>query len=152
MKTRRRYHPPRASPFITAAADCAVMQVTAMKRISSALFTSACLALAIGAAGAQSGSTPDRPHFTSESLAAFRTAFAGRTGASLDRVYGDETRYHAFRFVQRGAVTIGIAKRISVDSSGRVHIVGEPGTVTYGRNTTGTEYSHILVPVGVTPP
>jgi len=113
------------------------------------LFTIACFALTTAAASSQQGPAGDRPHFTTESLPAFRAAFTGRTGAALDRVHDDATRYRAFRFVQRGAVTVGIAKAITVDSSGLIHILGEPGTTTYGRSTTKTEYSHILVPVGV---
>ena len=116
------------------------------------VFIASYLALSTGAADAQSARAVDRPHFTGEPVAAFRTAFTGRTSRGLDQAHSDETRYHAFSFMQRGAVTVGIAKSISVDSSGRVHIVGEHGTVTYGRASNGSEYSHVLVPIGVTPP
>lgn len=122
-----------------------------MKNVYISLFLASCLGMTAATAAAQSHASADRP-VTSESLSDFQAAFAHGSRTTLDRLHSDATKYHAFRFVQRGAVTIGIAKSITLDSSGQVHIVGEPGTVTYGRATSGGEFSHILFPVGVTPP
>ncbi|HTD35030.1 MAG TPA: hypothetical protein VK665_15300 [Candidatus Elarobacter sp.] len=123
-----------------------------MKNAYISLFLASCLGMTAATAAARSHASADRPRFTSESLSDFQAAFAHGSRKTLDRLHSDATKYHAFRFVQRGAVTIGIAKSITLDSSGQIHIVGEPGTVTYGRATSGAEYSHVLVPVGVTPP
>lgn len=87
-----------------------------------------------------------------ESLNDFQTAFQARTAARLDRSHSDATKYRAFRFVQRGVVTVGIARSITIDAAGHVIVRGEPGTVMYGRTTSGNEYSHVLLPFGVSPP
>jgi hypothetical protein len=71
----------------------------------------------------------------------------------LDARHADSTRYRAYRFIVPDTVMIGVAKSVTVDANGHVHVEPEPGAPFGGRpNTTHQEYSHILVPVGVTPP
>jgi hypothetical protein len=124
-----------------------------MKHVYAAAVVAATLVMAAGPEYARGASTVGPPRFTSEPMSEFQAAFARHIRGALDRSHSDGAKYHAFRFLHQGTVIVGIAKSITVDSTGQVHVVGEPGTVTYAhRATSATEYSHILVPLSVTPP
>jgi len=91
--------------------------------------------------------------FTPESLQEFSRALQVGRRAVLDRQHTDGTRYHAYRFLDRDMVLIGVAKAITIDAAGRVNIVQAHGQPMGGHlNTTHREYSHVLVPIDVTPP
>ena len=101
---------------------------------------------------------PLHPVFTQEPISLFSAALSTLTLdksriRALDARHSDTARYRAYRFLQPNNVMIGVARNISVDSSGHVVIEQEPGQPLGGRpNKTHLEYSHILVPTGVTPP
>lgn len=101
-----------------------------------------------------------RPAFTPEPISTFSTAYSaaravsvGRQPASLSARHADPTKYHAYRFIIPETVMVGVAKAIVLDDKGRVQFVQEAGAPVIGRpNPTHREYSHILVPISVTPP
>ena len=107
---------------------------------------------------ATAGAAPLHPLFTPEPISAFASALNTLTlnkshVRALDGRHSDSKQYRAYRFLQPNNVMIGVARNISVDSSGHVVIQQEPGQPLGGRpNKTHLEYSHILVPVAVTPP
>jgi hypothetical protein len=123
-----------------------------MKSAYVATIVAATIAMTAGSATARAATSGAGPQFTSEPISEFQAAFARDARGVLDRSHSDATKFHAFRFLHRGTVIIGIAKSITVDSTGQLHVVGEPGTVTYARRTASAEYSHLLVPLSVTPP
>lgn len=91
--------------------------------------------------------------FTPESVGEFTAALRAGRRATLDREHADGARYHAYRFLDPEMVLIGVAERITVDSAGRVHVVQAPGQPMGGHlNPTHREYSHVLLPVEVSPP
>jgi hypothetical protein len=101
------------------------------------------------------------PTFEPESIGDFSTALATlRTAhlnmsrsSALDARHADPTRYRAYRFIIPDTVLIGIAKSVTLDRAGNVHIEQEPGAPLSGRaNPTHHEFSHILVPISVRPP
>jgi hypothetical protein len=105
--------------------------------------------LCTGAAAAQAN---ERPHFVAESLSEFATAYTKRHHRVLDADHTDMHKYHAYRVSTPGSSTIVTARSISVDASGHLHIVGEPGTVAKGQISKGSGETHILLPIAVTPP
>ena len=120
------------------------------------LYPVAVAALLSGTATANA--TPLHPVFMPEPISAFSAALntlehIKSNMRALDAKHLDSTRYRAYRFLQPNNVMIGVARNISVDSSGHVVVEQEPGQPLGGRpNHTHLEYSHILVPVGVMPP
>jgi hypothetical protein len=90
----------------------------------------------------------------SAALATLRTAHLNMGRAStLDARHADPARYRAYRFIIPDTVMIGIAKSVTLDAAGNVHIEQEPGAPLSGRaNPTHREFSHILVPISVQPP
>jgi hypothetical protein len=101
------------------------------------------------------------PTFSPESISDFSAALATLKTAqlnmakvwTLDGRHADSSRFHAYRFLDPDVVFIGIAKSISLNAAGHLEIVPESHAPLSGRpNKTHQEYSHILVPVSVTPP
>lgn len=92
-----------------------------------------------------------RPHFIAESLSAFGDAYARVRQVRLDVRHADEKRYHAFRFTGSGPAVI-IARSVTVDAAGHLHIKQEPGTTAHGQIVSGGGDTHILLPLSVTPP
>jgi hypothetical protein len=107
---------------------------------------------------ATANAAPLHPVFIQESISAFSAALKTLTlnrsnVRALDSKHADTTQYRAYRFLQPNNVMIGIARNISVDSSGHIVVEQEPGQPLGGRpNKTHLEFSHILVPLTVTPP
>jgi hypothetical protein len=125
---------------------------TIARRISVLVLTAAVLFSAQPAAA--------HPTFTAEPISNFSAALAAlrtdpfyhRVG-TLDARHSDATQYRAYRFIEPDTVMVGVAKAVTLDSNGHVHFVQEPGAPMIGRpNPTHAEYSHILVPIRVTPP
>lgn len=106
------------------------------------------------------GTAAARSAFTPEPISSFSTAYGaasavsvGRQPASLSARHADPTKYHAYRFIIPETVMVGVAKAIVLDNRGRVHFIQEGGAPVIGRpNPTHRGYSHILVPISVTPP
>jgi hypothetical protein len=101
------------------------------------------------------------PTFEAESLGEFSAALSTLKSAqlnmahsyTLDARHADATQYHAYRFIIPYTVMIGIARSVKLDAAGHVHIDVEPGAPMHGSaNPTHRAYSHILVPISVTPP
>ncbi len=91
--------------------------------------------------------------FTPESVGEFTVALRAGRRVTLDREHADTSRYHAYRFLNPDMVLIGVAEAVTVDSAGRVHVVQAHGQPMGGHlNPTRREFSHILLPVEVTPP
>ena len=110
--------------------------------------TFALVTLASVPAGAQ---VAPRPHFTPEPVSAFAEAYARMKQVPLDAHHLDEKHYRAFHFSGSGPAVI-IARSVTVDAAGHLHIKQEPGTVAHGRVVSGGGDTHILLPVSVTPP
>jgi hypothetical protein len=120
------------------------------KRLPQSLI--AAVVVALISAGPAAAQVSARPHFVAESLTEFATAYEKRHHRVLDTGHANSRRYHAYRVVTPGSSTIVTARSVSVDASGRLHIVGEPGTVAKGQISNGAGETHILLPVTVAPP
>jgi len=108
--------------------------------------------VSLSSAGSAAAQINERPHFLAESLGEFATAYEKRHHRVLDTDHSDMRKYHAYRVATPGSSTIVTARSVSVDASGRLHIVGEPGTVARGQISKGAGETHILLPITVTPP
>jgi hypothetical protein len=98
------------------------------------------------------GQENHRPHFITESLAEYAAGYEKYHHRALDAKHADATKYHAYRVLTSGSSEAIIARSVSVDAAGHLHIVGEPGTVVRGKATPGPGEMHILLPITVTPP
>lgn len=97
---------------------------------------------------------PLHPKFEPESLSAFAGATHGDSRLRVaDGKHFDPKRYHAYRFLDPDNVIVGVAQDITVDPTGHIVVHQEPGSPLGGRpNKTHHEFSHLLLPIGVTPP
>ncbi|HEX3549656.1 MAG TPA: hypothetical protein VHT53_04740 [Candidatus Elarobacter sp.] len=121
--------------------------------IRVAIFTAAAM-LTASLASAHPGFSPESIGDFSAALATLKSAHLNMAHTwTLDARHSDPTRYRAYKFVIPDTVMIGIARSVTLDADGHVHIDPEPGAPMHGRaNPTHREYSHILVPISVTPP
>jgi hypothetical protein len=124
--------------------------------------TKFCAAMMFGVfASLAAVSASARPVFVQEPISSFASAFATAKNAPLnmargwvfDSKHADPARYRAYRFVLPDTVMVGVARSVTLDANGHVHIDSEPQAPMVGHaNPSHKEYSHILVPVSVTPP
>lgn len=123
-------------------------------RDAGLLLIAALFSLATTSASAHPTFEPESIQDFSTALGTLRTAHLNMGGTStLDARHADPTRYRAYRFIVPDTVMIGIAKSVTLDAAGHVHIEQEPGAPLSGRaNPTHREFSHILVPISVHPP
>jgi len=108
--------------------------------------------LAFLPAGAVASQENQRPHFVSESLTEYAAGYEKHHHRALDLQHSDAQRYHAYRVVTSGSSGVVIARSVSIDAAGHLHIVGEPGTVVKGQTSPGSGEMHILLPIDVKPP
>lgn len=93
------------------------------------------------------------PKFQAESLSDFRAALQHDVRHSRQSLSVNTNAYHAYRFLDPDMVIVGVARAVTVDAQGRLHIDQAKGQPMGGHlNRTRTEYSHIVLPVNVTPP
>ena len=93
-----------------------------------------------------------RPRFVAETLTEYAAGYEKHHHRALDLQHADARKYHAYRVVSAGSSGVVIARSVSVDGAGHLHIVGEPGTVVRGTASSGPGETHILLPIDVTPP
>ena len=93
-----------------------------------------------------------RPQFVPESLSEYAAGYQKHHHRALDFRHSDARKYHAYRVETSGSSEAVIARSVTVDAAGHLHIVGEPGTVVRGRTSPGPGEMHILLPVNVAPP
>jgi len=103
-------------------------------------------------AGLSTAQANERPHFRAESMSEFATAYEKRHHRVLDTDHANIRKYHAYRVATPGSSTVVTARSVSIDATGRLHIVGERGTVARGQISNGAGEIHILLPITVTPP
>ena len=93
-----------------------------------------------------------RPRFVPESLTDYSAKFLKHHHRALDPEHMDARKYHAYKVETSGSSEAVIARSVTIDAAGHLHIVGEPGTVVRGKVSPGPGEMHILLPVNVTPP
>jgi hypothetical protein len=93
-----------------------------------------------------------RPQFVPESLTEYAAGYQKHHHRALDFRHSDARKYHAYRVETSGSSEAVIARSVTVDAAGHLHIIGEPGTVVRGKAFPGPGEMHILLPVNVAPP
>jgi hypothetical protein len=120
---------------------------TALMRIAAAAL------VALGCAAPLASAQASVPKFQPESLSEFRAALQYHVRHSRQSLRVNTGAYRAYRFVDPDMVIVGVARAVTVDARGRLHIDQAKGQPMGGHlNPTHAEYSHVLLPVNVSPP
>ncbi|HEX3466373.1 MAG TPA: hypothetical protein VHS78_20165 [Candidatus Elarobacter sp.] len=122
-----------------------------MKRTISQLVFAVVVALAMTTR--LSVAAPPVPTFQPESISEFKAALQYHVRHSRQALNVNPSEYHAYRFLNPDMVIVGVASAVTVDAQGRLHVIQAHGEPMGGHlNPTHTEYSHVLLPLNVSPP